>query len=82
MIRHEDISGTEQTFAGGGVQEQFAEMGVERGVQPARGAWFQSDRPQHGGKPLMMLRRKPGQMMPDWLWREGNRFHRFFRTAA
>ncbi len=38
MVRHQDIYRAEQAFACGGVKQQFAEMEMERVVQPASGA--------------------------------------------
>jgi hypothetical protein len=75
MVGHEDINRTEQAFARGGMEEQFAEMEMKNFVQPAGGVAFQRDRPLHHGESAIKIRREARQMMPIRLRHERRRFH-------
>ncbi len=63
VVGHEDIDGTEQSFARGGVEQQFAEVPVKRVVQPAGGAAFQGEGPLHHGEAAIKLRREAGKVV-------------------
>ena len=62
MIRHEAIGRTEESFAGGGVQEQFAKRGVKRLVEAALPALRDGKRPMHHRVALIIFAGKTRQI--------------------
>ena len=75
MVGHENIAGTEKSFARRGVQEEFAEVKMKTMVQPARRAAFEGGRPMNHSETAIKFRSKPREMMPFRLRGQRGGFH-------
>jgi hypothetical protein len=75
MVRHEDIDWTVQGFARGGMEQQFAEMGMKALIQPAGNSMFHRKRPLDDGKSTIEFWSKAREVMPLRLWRQWRWFH-------
>src|SRR5437660_3107683 len=75
MVWHENIAGTEKSFARRGVQEEFAEVKMKTMVQPARRAAFEGRRPMNHSETAIKFRSNPREMMPIGLRCHRRGFH-------
>ena len=64
------------------MQQQFAEVEMKMVVEPARGAVFEGDGPEHGGEAAIEFRIESREMMPLRLLRQGCGFHGGNRSGS